>query len=753
MLDFNDIPKEQPQSTLRDEVKQALLSRLDSVLERIMPQGQIHGQRFVVGNIQGDPGESLSVTLDGENAGLWLDFATGEGGDIFDLLAATHGLDAKNDFAQVLEIAQNLLGQAPKKVRRQKQNMDDLGPATAKYDYFDAQGKLIACVYRYDPPGRKKEFRPYDVATGKHKAPEPRPLFNQPGMLQAETVVLVEGEKCALALTNAGYCATTAMHGAKAPVNKTDWSPLAGKDVLIWPDNDEPGAEYAKQVSQAIMAAGANSCAIMVPHDDAPEGWDAADAIAEGADVAEFIASARRIPVVRASSQSVAALLQQVYWHTEDGLATIFTQRYQNEWKYCRIHGAWLVWDGRRWNQDRQGAVSEAIRSICTVAAHMAEKPSLQSKLASAGTIASVERLARKDPGHATLPEDWDNQPWFLNTPGGIVDLQTGSTRPFQRDLHISKITTAKPLGDAPMWRQFLADVTGGNGELQSYLQRVAGYCLTGSIREHALFFLYGTGANGKSVFLNVLSEAMGDYSTNTPAETFMDSAFQRHSTELASLAGSRMVMSSETEQGAFWAESRIKAITGGDTITARFLYQNEFRYRPQFKLVIAGNHKPLIRNIDEAVKRRLHLIPFTVTIPTEKRDHNLTEKLLAERDGIMAWAVKGCLEWQRIGLRAPAIVQSATEQYFEDEDGFGSFIAEEFNPNHVEATPVDILYRRYVGWANDSGEFVGSKKWFVQQMVKRGFERKKGNKGTRMLIGYAIMQKAREERLPYADN
>ena len=156
MLDFNDIPKEQPQSALRDEVKQALLSRLDSVLERIMPQGQIHGQRFVVGNIQGDPGESLSVTLDGENAGLWLDFATGDGGDIFDLLAATHGLDAKNDFAQVLEIAQNLLGQTPKKVRRQKQNLDDLGPATAKYDYFDAQGKLIACVYRYDPPGRKK---------------------------------------------------------------------------------------------------------------------------------------------------------------------------------------------------------------------------------------------------------------------------------------------------------------------------------------------------------------------------------------------------------------------------------------------------------------------------------------------------------------------------------------------------------------------------------------------------------------------
>ena len=160
-----------------------------------------------------------------------------------------------------------------------------------------------------------------------------------------------------------------------------------------------------------------------------------------------------------------------------------------------------------------------------------------------------------------------------------------------------------------------------------------------------------------------------------------------------------------------------------------------------------------MIRNIDEAVKRRLHLIPFTVTIPTEKRDHNLTEKLLAERDGIMAWAVKGCLEWQRIGLRAPAIVQSATEQYFEDEDSLGNFLAEEFDPDRQESTPVDVLYRRYVSWGTSSGEYVGSKKWLVQQMMKRGFERKRGRQGVRMLLGKALKPKEYNERLPYADN
>ena len=193
--------------------------------------------------------------------------------------------------------------------------------------------------------------------------------------------------------------------------------------------------------------------------------------------------------------------------------------------------------------------------------------------------------------------------------------------------------------------------MTGGDQELMPTFSAMVGYCLTGVTIEHALFFLYGTGANGKSVFVTTLAMILGDYATNAPMDTFMETRSDRHPTDLAGLRGARFVSSIETEQGRRWAESKLKALTGGDKISARFMRQDFFEYVPQFKLVIAGNHKPTIRSIDEAMRRRLHLIPFTVTIPPERRDRKLTEKLLRERDGILAWAVEGCLDWQRMGL------------------------------------------------------------------------------------------------------
>ena len=213
----------------------------------------------------------------------------------------------------------------------------------------------------------------------------------------------------------------------------------------------------------------------------------------------------------------------------------------------------------------------------------------------------------------------------------------------------------------------------------------MAGYCLTGVTTEHALFFLYGTGANGKSVFANTLTEIMGDYATVAAMDMFMATHGDRHPTDMAGLRGARIVTSIETEQGSRWAESKLKALTGGDKITARFMRQDFFEFIPQFKLLIVGNHKPSIRNVDEAMRRRLHMIPFTVTIPPAKRDRRLPDRLLAERDGILAWALRGCLEWQETGLRPPEAVMAATEDYFEAEDALGRWIEErcETGPSH----------------------------------------------------------------------
>ena len=755
MMDFNDIPKAvihdrpMPREALRAE----LAARLESVLLHLFPAGQKRRGKFFIGDVLGSPGRSLEVVLEGDKAGLWTDRATGDGGDVFDLIAAHYGCDAARDFDRVLDLAKDLVGRAPTtpvRKRRKEAPVDDLGPATAKWDYLDAEGRLIAVVYRYDPPGRKKEFRPWDARRRRMAPPEPRPLYNQPGIKNATQVVLVEGEKCAQALIDAGIVATTAMHGASAPVEKTDWSPLAGKSVLVWPDRDKPGWDYAMAAAQAALAAGATSCDVLLPPEDKPEGWDAADAIAEGFDVAGFIAAGPRMCIKPAQGGPPQ---EASVWATDDALALAFTSRYAEDWRYCAAWGRWLFWDGRRWQTDETLLVHHLIRSVCREAALKADSHRLAAKLAASGTVGGVERLARTDRRHASTSDEWDADPWRLNTPGGIVDLKTGRLRPHDRADRMTRITTATPRGDSPRWRAFLADVTGGDGELQKYLQRMVGYCLTGSIEEHALFFLYGTGANGKSVFANAIGTILGDYAATAPMDTFVETRTDRHPTDLAGLRGARFVTAIETEQGRRWNESKIKAITGGDKIAARFMRQDFFTYLPQFKPVIVGNHKPAIRNIDEAMKRRLHLIPFTVTIPPEKRDPRLTEKLLAERDGIMAWAVEGCLAWQREGLKPPASVVSATEEYFEAEDALGRWIEERcvLEPNAKSLTAE--LFNDWKQWAEAAGEFVGSQKRFADLLLARGLEKWRNEMGLRGFQGIALKYPPTLARTPYADD
>ena len=742
----------------RDEIRAELMARLSAVLITLFPAGKQRRGKFLIGDVLGSPGDSLEVVLDGDKAGLWTDRATGEGGDIFDLIARHLALSVQADFNRVLDAAADLLGRvrsAPvRKGKKQTAPVDELGPATAKWDYLDATGKLIAVVYRYDPPGQKKQFRPWDAKRHKMAPPDPRPLYNQPGMVSAAQVVLVEGEKCAQALIDAGVNATTAMHGANAPVDKTDWSPLAGKAVLIWPDRDKPGWEYAAQAAQVVLAAGAKSCHILYPPEDATEGWDAADAIAEGFDVATFLTHGPRMQMhdVADDADPVVGSDESV-WGTEDALALAFTRRYHRDWRYVAAWGRWLVWDGQRWRTENTLAATDLIRSVCRQAAVRADNPKVAAKLASASTVGGVERLARADRRHAATTDEWDADPWLLNTPGGVVDLKSGRKRANDRADRMTKITTATPGGDCPQWMAFLSDITGGDVDLQAYLQRMVGYCLTGVTSAHALFFLYGTGANGKSVFANVISTILGDYAATASMDTFVETRGDRHPTDLAGLRGARFVTAIETEQGRRLNESKVKAITGGDKISARFMRQDFFEYTPQFKPVIVGNHKPAIRNIDEAMKRRMHMIPFTVTIPPERRDGRLTEKLLAERDGILAWAVAGCLAWQRDGLKPPACVVSATEEYFEAEDALGRWLDERCvrEPNAKSLTAE--LFTDWKQWAESAGEFIGAQRRFSDLLITRGIEKWRNGMGVRGFQGIGLKHPPMPAYTPYADN
>jgi putative DNA primase/helicase len=760
MIDFNDTQQQATRDldAERDVIRAELLARLDSLLATLFPAGRKRSGKFFVGDVLGSPGDSLEVVLDGEKQGLWTDRATRDGGDIFTLVAAHFGIDAHTNFPRVLDAATELLGRAPAvQPRKGKKDahIDDLGPATAKWDYLDASGKLIAVVYRYDPPGRKKEFRPWDARRRKMAPPDPRPLYNQPGMASAAQVVLVEGEKCAQALIEAGIVATTAMHGANAPVEKTDWSPLAGKSVLVWPDRDKPGWEYATQAAQAILSAGAKSCHVLYPPEEAPEGWDAADAVTEAFDFAAFLTHAPRVQIYDVDVEEEPAVgSDESVWGTEDALALAFTRRYHRDWRYVSAWGRWMMWDGHRWRSEDTLAATDLIRSVCRHAAVRADNPKIAAKLASSGTVGGVERLARADRRHAATTAEWDADPWLLNTPGGVVDLKTGRQRAHDRADRMTKITTATPGGDCPIWRQFLDEVTGGDVELQAYLQRMTGYALTGSTQEHALFFLYGTGANGKSVFVNTLATILGDYAANAPMDTFMETRTDRHPTDMAGLRGARFVSAIETEQGRRWAESKIKNLTGGDKISARFMRQDFFEFFPQFKLFVAGNHKPAIRNIDEAMKRRLHLIPFTITVPPERRDKHLQQKLLAERDGILAWAVQGCLDWQRLGrLDPPQQVLEATEEYFEAEDALGRWLDErcvrEANAKSLTAE----LFIDWKQWADAAGEFIGSQKRFADLLLTRGIEKWRNGVGLRGFRGVGLKNPPTPAYTPYADD
>jgi putative DNA primase/helicase len=257
-------------------------------------------------------------------------------------------------------------------------------------------------------------------------------------------------------------------------------------------------------------------------------------------------------------------------------------------------------------------------------------------------------------------------------------------------------------------------------------MQRLTGYALTGATSEHALAFLYGTGANGKSTFLNAITGCAGDYHRAAPIETFTASNADRHPTDLAGLRGARLVTAIETEEGRRWAESKIKALTGGDRIAARFMRQDFFEYVPQFKLIIAGNHKPGLRSVDEAIRRRFHLIPFTVTIPPEERDHELDHKLRAEWPGVLAWMIKGCLEWQRIGLAPPRAVTDATAAYLEAQDAIAAWIDDqcERHPSAWERSAV--LFASWKIWAERSGEHAGDIKRFRDRLESRGIECKR---------------------------
>ena len=408
---------------------------------------------------------------------------------------------------------------------------------------------------------------------------------------------------------------------------------------------------------------------------------------------------------------------------TEMSVADEFVRRYSPQFRWVEDRGAWYGFDGVRWRASRT-LVYDCIKGIVR-SAEIAQKHC---------TVSAVEHLARVDSRCELEYSALDADPWLLCTPEGTVDLRTGELRQSAREELCSKSTTVAPAPEgtpAPRWTKFLAESTVGDSDLQAYLQRVAGYCLTGSVREHALFFAYGRGGNGKGVFIDTLLHIFGDYGHVAPDSLFTEQKHERHETEIAGLAGRRLAVGQEIDQGKAWAGAKVKKLTGGDQLTGRFMRQDFFKFAATHKLLIAANVKPKLHEVAAAERRRFHVIPFLRDNSTAP-DVRLGEKLMAEAPAILRWAIDGCLEWQRIGLAPPKIVTDATRNYLDGEDLFGDFFAEHFEADPAGFVRSSDVWALWAAFCEAQHEEQGSLRIVMQKLAARGYplDKKRGQRG-----------------------
>ncbi len=452
--------------------------------------------------------------------------------------------------------------------------------------------------------------------------------------------------------------------------------------------------------------------------------------------------------------------------YTDVGNSERFVRDHAGQIRYVTSWGRWLTWDSNRWVLDHNvGPEHRGKQTAKLMLEEALEKVRLAKGGDAAGdgsgmvkvkntpeakrkreqrnkakddakaavgwalrthgssTIKAMIGLARSAPQISTVHTKLDADPWLLNVANGTLNLRTGELHPHRPEDLITKLApvTYDPKAKCPAWDKFLDRAMGSNAELISYLQRMVGYALTGTVREHVLGFFFGGGANGKSTFLGIIQEMLGDYAVQAPRGLLFTSKTPQHETQFTTLFGARFAVCPEIDDGAAFDEALVKDLTGGDDITARRMREDHWTFSPTHKLFLAGNHKPRVRGTDEGIWRRIRMIPWTVTIPREDRDPELKEKLRAELPGILAWAVRGCLEWQATGLGDPAAVLEATAGYREQSDPLKEFFDLHcvFDPKACVARA--ILRTEYKTYCEENGaEPLGAKR-FAEALHARG--------------------------------
>lgn len=450
---------------------------------------------------------------------------------------------------------------------------------------------------------------------------------------------------------------------------------------------------------------------------------------------------------------------EQIINLTDLGNARRLIRTFGDRIRYVPAAGKWLIWDGTRWAYDDTGGIERAAIEVIMRMYREASEITNDGKRKeliewalyseSRSKIAAMLRHAKIQRDVVVKPEQLDADQWLLNTISGTINLRTGSLQEHsQTDLITRRVNVVyNPRAKCTAWERFVNRVMNGDQEVIAYLQRAVGYTLTGDTSEQCLFFMVGTGKNGKSTFTETIMALLAEYTVKTPTETLMkrDGAAGA-SNDLARLAGKRLAVARETDEGQRLDEAKVKDMTGGDTITARYLFREYFDFKPTNKIWMYGNHLPLVRGVDEGFWRRMRIIPFSVTIPENERDPHLPERLQEELPGILNWAIQGCLSWQEHGMGMPVSVKQATEQYRSDMDVLATFIEDCCTVWSGGTITSTLMYVAYSGWCTEMGERPASQRGLGLRLKERGFTQNRGTRGVRFWSGIELRAKEKNE-------
>ncbi|MHB9023141.1 MAG: phage/plasmid primase, P4 family [Armatimonadota bacterium] len=626
----------------------------------------------------------------------------------------------------------------------------------AAYEYHDAAGAVRYQVVRLEPKGFRQR-RPNGNGGWIWNLQGVEPLlYRLPWVRSAAAhggqVFIVEGEKDVCALKTGGLIATCNSGGAGK------WQPgfadeLRGAQVVILPDNDAPGRAHALEVAESLYGKAASVKIFALP--DLPEKGDVSDWLADGHTCRQLIDLAEDAPAWTPGKHVPAG-----FPPTDLGNAERLVAAHGHELRYNVSAEAWLRWTGQTWQQDETGDIHRlaagVVRGIGAEAEQLPGKEERRElfrhalRSESEGRLGAMIHLARYREGIPVAATDLDWAAHLLAVNNGTLDLRTGRLHPHDPADLITKLApvTYDKEATCPRWEQFLREVFLDDAALIAYVQRLAGYLLTGETSEQAVFLLVGKGANGKSVLVETLRSLLGDYAKDTPFSTFLERR-ETNTADLAALVGARMVTASEGEGQQSFNESLLKRLSGGDPVTCRYLYKAFFSYTPTYKVLIATNEVPRLHAQNLAMRRRVKLLPFRQTFyapedgKTPLRDDTLRGKLRLELSGILNWALRGCLQWQDNGLQPPPIVLEGTNDLFQSFDPLADFLDEKCMRGPQEQIEVGTLWKVYVDWCetNERQPAFKQVQWFSHNLTQRDGIEMKRQHGGRKLTGLGLQR------------